>query len=273
VKALGIRSAKVLVGLLAIGCLVSCSGGDATVPAPSSAPWSTSLSKTTPTVPIEIQMVGYRYIPNELRVRAGKVVFYLVNPASETYAHNMVITDPSGAEVGRSPNIPPDSTAVFTVRNLPPGAYDFGSTLEGIGYSADGTQASHGMVGRLSVLPDYKDNSSTTMSASRPGGSTRILMVDLRFVPSNIQVNTNNPVFYLVSPVSEGLSHNMVITDVEGRVVAASAGVDPGQSAVFSVRYLPAGVYDFMSTMGGPDDPTQHYQADAGMVGTLTVTS
>lgn len=245
----------------------------AVTPTASSPQWSTVLAKTTPLVPVEIQMVGYRYIPSEIRVRAGKVVFYLVNPASESYAHNMVITDAAGTEVGRSPNVPPATTAIFTVSNLPPGAYGFGSTLEGIGYSADGTQASHGMVGRLFAIPDYEANSSTTVAPSQPSDSIHVLMAGLRFDPSSIHAKTGSVVFYLVSPATEGLSHNMVITDPEGRVMAVSANVDPGRTAVFTVRYLPPGTYAFVSTLGGPDDPTQHYQEDAGMSGTLTVTS
>lgn len=259
--------------MAAIASMAACNGGGASAPGVASSVSSTVFVKSTTQVPIEIQMVGYRYVPNDITVRPGKVVFYLVNPASETYAHNMVITDGAGTEVARSPHIPAGSTAIFTVNNLPIGSYLFSSTLEGIGYSADGTQASHGMVGRLTAVPDYKSNSSTTQAASQPAGSVRLLMAQLRFDPSKIQVKTSDIVFYLVSPASEGLSHNMVITDAQGRVMAASSNVDPGQSAVFTVRFLPPGAYEFLSTLGGPDDPTQHYQADAGMVGTLTVTS
>ena len=267
----GNRVASGIVGIATVAALAACEGGAATTPAAPSPPWHSLIVKTTPPIPVEIQMVGYRYIPSDVHVQSGKVVFYLVNPASETYAHNMVITDQAGTEVGRSPSVPPDTTAIFTVTNLPPGTYEFGSTLEGIGYSADGTQASHGMIGSLSAIPDYKANSSTTHAASQPDGSIHLLMADVRFDPSNIQVKAGKVVFYLVSPASEGLSHNMVITDADGEVLAASASVDPGQTAVFTVRYLPVGSYQFMSTLGGPDDPTQHYQADAGMVGTLTV--
>lgn len=261
----------VVVGLLVVASVAACRQGTATTPEAQS-PWSTVFAKGTPSVPIEIQTIGYRYVPSDVRAQAGRVVFYLVNPASESYAHNMVVTDQAGKEVARSAVVPPDTTAIFTINYLAPGTYTFGSTLEGIGYSADGTQASHGMVGRLTVMANYKANSSTVRASVQPDGSIRVLMADSRFTPSDIQVKAGKALFYLVSPASEGLPHNMVISDADGRVIAMSASIDPGQSAVFTVGYLPAGTYAFSSTLGGPDDPTQHYQIDAGMVGTLTAT-
>jgi len=255
----------------AVVLLSACSAGAPGASTTSSSSSTAVVVKTEPALPVEIQMVGYLYIPADLRVKAGRAVFYLVNPSSETYAHNMVIADQAGDELARSPSVSPGTTALFTVNRLSPGVYTFSSTLEGIGYSADGTQGSHGMVGRLTVVLDYDANSRTMSAVSPPPGSIRVVMADQRFAPSDIQVRTGPLVFFLVSPDTETLPHNMTITDPSGRVVATSNPVVPGRSAVFTVEYLPPGPYEFSSTLGGPDDPTQHYQSDAGMVGSLIV--
>jgi plastocyanin len=89
-------------------------------------------------------------------------------------------------------------------------------------------------------------------------------MYALAFHPADISVSAGDAQFYLVNPADKSLgTHSMAIGPKLYQVLAASAAVPLGQSAVFSVQGLAPGTYTVWCTIDG--------HASEGMVGTLVV--
>ena len=97
-------SAVVIVWLLLAAC---SSGGAGPEPAGS----------------IKVTESEYKFQPNSLHVKAGKVVIFLVNAG--TMQHDMLIQDRSGATIARSELVGAGDSTVFDVSNLPAGTYSF----------------------------------------------------------------------------------------------------------------------------------------------------
>lgn len=98
-------------------------------------------------------------------------------------------------------------------------------------------------------------------SASQPAGSTKIVLADFSFTPSDIPGKAGDNTYFLVN---EGKSsHDLTIKDSTGKQLARSELVQPGNTAILTVK-LDAGKYDVICSQTG--------HADAGMKATLTVT-
>ncbi|HEY4026634.1 MAG TPA: cupredoxin domain-containing protein [Candidatus Dormibacteraeota bacterium] len=98
-------------------------------------------------------------------------------------------------------------------------------------------------------------------AASPPPGSTQVSMIDYRFTPSTFEVKPGSVTFFLINTGTQ--PHDMLIADPTGRIVARSETVQPGNSAVLTVKSLGAGSYQLYCDIPG------HKQS--GMVGTLQV--
>lgn len=110
---------------------------------------------------------------------------------------------------------------------------------------------------------------TTVESAVQPAGSILVEMTNFAFKPADIPLTAGKVVFYLVNPSNQ--SHSMALQNaaVSIFVVALSANVAAGRSAVFTIDNLPVGVYRVTCPTTGPDGRTPH--TDLGMVGTATV--
>ncbi|HEY4865932.1 MAG TPA: cupredoxin domain-containing protein [Candidatus Dormibacteraeota bacterium] len=96
--------------------------------------------------------------------------------------------------------------------------------------------------------------------SSQPAGSTKVTMTDFKFDPSDLKVKSGKVSFFLVN--NGGVSHDLVVTSSDGKSVARSELVQPGNSTVLTVDNLAAGDYKFICDQPG--------HADQGMKGTLT---
>lgn len=97
-------------------------------------------------------------------------------------------------------------------------------------------------------------------SSSQPAGSTKVTMTDFKFDPSDLKVKSGKVNFFLVN--NGGVSHDLVVTSSDGKTVARSELVQPGNTTVLTVDNLAAGDYKFICDQPG--------HADQGMKGTLT---
>jgi uncharacterized cupredoxin-like copper-binding protein len=95
---------------------------------------------------------------------------------------------------------------------------------------------------------------------SQPAGSVKVTLADFSFAPSSITGKAGENTFFLVN---EGkASHDMTIKDGSGKQLARSELVQPGNTAIMTVK-LDAGSYEVICSQQG--------HADAGMKATLTV--
>ena len=69
----------------------------------------------------KISMTEYKFIPNHLEVKAGKVVLYLVNAGS--LSHDLTVVDAAGKRIGKSDLVQPGNAATFAIENLAVGTY------------------------------------------------------------------------------------------------------------------------------------------------------
>lgn len=95
---------------LLVLAVVACGGGG-------------GASGGQPAGSVKVTMTDYKFNPADLKVKAGKAEFFLVN--SGTVSHDMVVVGSDGKSVGRSELVQAGNTAVFTVDNLPSGSYRF----------------------------------------------------------------------------------------------------------------------------------------------------
>ena len=85
---------------------------------------TTAAGTTQPAGSTKVRMVRLDFEPANVRVRAGKVVIYLVNDSQFAGAHNMAISASRGSPVlARSDLLSPRQAAVFTVSDLRRGNY------------------------------------------------------------------------------------------------------------------------------------------------------
>jgi plastocyanin len=104
---------------------------------------------------------------------------------------------------------------------------------------------------------------TTVESAVQPAGSILVEMTNYAFKPADIPLKVGKNVLYLVNPSNE--VHSMALRNPAVSVlavVALSADVAAGHSAVFTIENLPAGMYRVTCPI------TNH--ATNGMVGTAT---
>jgi plastocyanin len=66
-------------------------------------------------------MNEYKFSPNHLDIKAGKVVFYLVNAG--TLSHDLVIVDAGVKRIGKSELVQAGNAATFTLQDLAAGTY------------------------------------------------------------------------------------------------------------------------------------------------------
>lgn len=86
-------------------------------------------------------MTDFKFTPNTITASSGKVVFFLVNSGS--VAHDMVVTDSSNQQKGKSELVQPGDSATLEISNLPAGSYTFICDQPG--------HAASGMKGTLTV--------------------------------------------------------------------------------------------------------------------------
>jgi plastocyanin len=105
---------------------------------------------------------------------------------------------------------------------------------------------------------------ATVEASGQPAGSTLVEMSSYAFKPADIPLTAGTVVIYLVNPSTE--VHSMALRNPAVsilNVIALSAEVAAGHSAIFTIENLPAGVYRVTCPI------TNH--ADLGMVATATV--
>jgi uncharacterized cupredoxin-like copper-binding protein len=105
---------------------------------------------------------------------------------------------------------------------------------------------------------------TTVESSVQPAGSILVEMTSYAFKPADIPLTVGKVVIYLVNPSTE--IHSMALRNPAVsilKVIALSAEVPPGHSAVFTIENLPAAVYRVTCPI------TNH--ADNGMTGTATM--
>ena len=100
-----------------------------------------------------------------------------------------------------------------------------------------------------------------TAAAGPPPGAVQMSMTEYAFKPSNLELKSGTATLYLVN--SGGQQHDMVIADANGKVVARSELVQPGNTSNFGVSNLPPGTYGMYCDVPG--------HKESGMVGKLTV--
>ena len=96
---------------------------------------------------------------------------------------------------------------------------------------------------------------------AQPAGSVRVTMTEFKFDPSTLHAKPGTATFFLVN--SGSVAHDMVVETGDGKRVAGSELVQPGNSSVFTVDGLTAGSYLIVCTQPGHEA--------AGMKGTLSV--
>lgn len=106
----------------------------------------------------------------------------------------------------------------------------------------------------------YGSDSTPAPAASAPADAIKVSLIDFKINPANLSAKAGE-VSFAVS--NDGKApHNFVILDPAGKVVAKTADLSPGQSAVLKAN-LTAGMYSFDCSLPG--------HASLGMVGMLTV--
>ena len=105
---------------------------------------------------------------------------------------------------------------------------------------------------------------TTVESTVQPAGSILVEMTNYAFKPSDLSLARAKVVLYLVNPSNEVHSMQLRNPSVSvTAVVASSADVEAGHSAIFTIENLPAGTYRVTCPI------TNH--AIQGMVGSATV--
>lgn len=105
---------------------------------------------------------------------------------------------------------------------------------------------------------------ATVEASVQPAGSILVEMTNYAFKPADIPLTAGTVMLYLVNPSTE--IHLMALRNPAVsilNVVALSAEVEAGHSAVFTIENLPVGVYRVTCPI------TTH--ADLGMTATATV--
>jgi uncharacterized cupredoxin-like copper-binding protein len=103
-SALTTRTAAAVLALLFLsGATIACGGS------------------SQPAGSTKVTLSDFKFTPSDASVKSGKVVFYLVNTG--TTGHNMVITDSSKKQLGKSELVQAGNSSVFTIDNLPAGSY------------------------------------------------------------------------------------------------------------------------------------------------------
>jgi uncharacterized cupredoxin-like copper-binding protein len=105
--------------------------------------------------------------------------------------------------------------------------------------------------------------STTVEATTAPSGATKIVMMNISFIPNNIKLKAGTIVIFLVNR-ELGAFHNLGLRDPLGQLIVVSDNLRPGQSAVFTIVHLGPGKYKMVCTV-------ETHEA-AGMVGTWTVT-
>lgn len=98
-------------------------------------------------------------------------------------------------------------------------------------------------------------HSTTVESSVQPAGSILVEMSSYAFKPADIPVGAGKAVFYLVNTSVE--AHAITLRDPAVSVVAvvaASANVEAGRSAVFTIDNLPKAVYRVTCPIAGHAD-------------------
>ena len=95
-----------------------------------------------------------------------------------------------------------------------------------------------------------------------PSGSIKVTMTEYKFDPSKLTAGTGKVDFYLVNAGTT--SHDMVIADSSGQVIAKSDLIQAGDSRVFEVSGLSKGSFQVYCDVPG--------HRESGMTATLDVT-
>jgi plastocyanin len=88
-------------------------------------------------------MTGGVFNPDRPQVAAGDASFYLVNPSTSSAQHQMTILEASGRVLAASARVEVQTAALFTVKGMKPGSYQFYCAVDG--------HRGEGMVGILQV--------------------------------------------------------------------------------------------------------------------------
>lgn len=103
---------------------------------------------------------------------------------------------------------------------------------------------------------------SAGADSGTPAGALKAGLSDFMFTPSSISTPSGKVVFNLVNTGSS--SHDMVIADSTGKIIAKSDIIQPGGSGVFTVASIPAGDYKVTCDLPG--------HVATGITATLAVT-
>jgi uncharacterized cupredoxin-like copper-binding protein len=103
---------RLLLGTLALGAVLACSGGGG----------GTSTGSGQPAGSTKLVVIDFKFEPKTVNVSAGKITFWLVNNGPS--AHDMVVADSSGKTLFRSTLVQNGNTETFEV-SLQAGSYIF----------------------------------------------------------------------------------------------------------------------------------------------------
>jgi uncharacterized cupredoxin-like copper-binding protein len=82
-----------------------------------------SSSSGQPSGSIKVTMTDFKFDPSTITASSGKVVFFLVN--SGGVSHDMVVTDSSHQQKGKSELVQPGNSTTLELNNLAAGSYTF----------------------------------------------------------------------------------------------------------------------------------------------------
>jgi uncharacterized cupredoxin-like copper-binding protein len=116
--------------------------------------------------------------------------------------------------------------------------------------------------GLLSIGATVSCGGSSGGGGGQPAGSIKVDMTEFKFDPSTPSAPAGKVTFYLVN--SGSVAHDLVLESPDGKKMAASELVQPGNTSVFTVNNLSAGTYPFICDQPGHEA--------SGMKGTFTVT-
>lgn len=97
---------------------------------------------------------------------------------------------------------------------------------------------------------------------AQPAGSIKVDMTEFKFDPAAISAGSGKVTFYLVN--SGSVSHDLVVFGPDGKRIAGSELVQPGNASVLTIDNLSAGSYRFVCDQPGHEE--------SGMKGTLAIT-
>lgn len=187
---------------------------------------------------VRIDLVDYKFRPQEVRTRAGRLVEVSLRNRSGQ-PHEMVIETPEGEY---ELEVAPGAQVEFGLKFRVPGTYRILCDLEG--------HADRGMVG--SFVVEGEPNAIRWLGGAKPAPAEqaqalRIDLADYRFVPGRVTAAPGT-LLEVTLTNSSAQPHELVLS---GGSVEFEAEVAPGGRFAFGLRYSQPGTYEFVCELPG----------------------